>query len=167
MSHTSRPAQTGIDGASESPVRLGIKTDADDREALADQLRDFRDDSFARWMVFAFAMAAHTHPEEIRKAIGTAFDTGAVEDSLERLTKRLDRIGEGMNDLAYRVSDGQSGIGDMESRLAVANEKIVKLEDDVAAVARWIKEEGRKLAEEQRRKIALLDQMLAKYGIKK
>ena len=54
-------------------------------EPLSDKAHWFRDKEFSALILIAIQLVADTHPEELRRAIGAAFDLSAVEDRIRRI----------------------------------------------------------------------------------
>lgn len=58
-------------------------------EDIARALGRVRDGRFAELLVIVLALAAETHPEELRKALGSVFDTRPIEETTKRIMDGL------------------------------------------------------------------------------
>jgi cell division protein FtsB len=54
------------------------------RDEVILSMAEHRNYAFAHWLALSIGMAAETHPEEMRKALGSVFDLGLVEDYARR-----------------------------------------------------------------------------------
>lgn len=112
-------------------------------DELVGILTRHRDHEFARWFLFAFALAAEQYPEEVRKAVGTAFSVKAVETELERMGRLFAVTQAHMNEARAEVQDARDECVELQKQMAVLRDEFALLRDRCLKMQRWLDEKAK------------------------
>jgi hypothetical protein len=100
------------------------------QDEARDALRWFRDRMFGELITVCFTLASQTHGEELRKAIGSVFDLGAVED----LAKRSMAV---VTQIQHQVGEHRDQTrGEMLELIGVLHKALDRLEQRIDGIER-------------------------------
>jgi hypothetical protein len=98
---------------------------SDNTEALANALRNARDEEIARLFVLVFGLAAERHPELLRTALSHVLDLKVAEEATKKIMGQLseahDKLAQhsaAIRNLGERYSKAAAYAKDLELRVA-------------------------------------------------
>lgn len=99
-----------------------------DETELLDAIKNYRDREFASIITVMVGIAAETHPEALRAALGKVFDLGALESEAKRLAGVLQQRRDEAHQVLELLRAVYRGLDLIEERLDGLEYRAEKLE---------------------------------------
>lgn len=97
--------------------------------ALSAALARWRDGQFSALFVIALQLAAHSHPEELRKALASVYDQKATEKYLRHIDSQSKAAADYANQCCELCQQVSQQVTDLEERLDRVNDYLERLRD--------------------------------------